>query len=118
MNRRTITILGLLQTGALVFGMLVTAFFRRIGYGFGVDPAVGNSPLPPAYIIAGQFTHYGALLALLIIGWVVWASRCSSAASRSRVSAGLVFFSGVILLLAFTLAGIVCSLAGTTPMAR
>jgi uncharacterized membrane protein YgdD (TMEM256/DUF423 family) len=83
-----------------------------------VGSAFGNAPLPSAYIIAGQFTHYGALLALLIIGWVVWASRSSSPAARSRVPAGLVFFSGVILLLAFTLAGIVCSLAGTTPMVR
>jgi hypothetical protein len=115
MNRRTITILGLLQTGALVFGIFFTALFRRIGSGFAVTPGPGV-PQPAVLIMAGQFTHYGALLALLIIGWVVWASRSSSLGFRSRVPASLVFISGILLLFALAVLGIFFSLAGTTPM--
>jgi uncharacterized membrane protein len=115
MNGRTITILGLLQTGALIFGMIFTALSRKVGADpvFGAGPGV---PVPDAYVWAGYFTHYGTFLIVLVFGWIVWAHRSSLGVSRAPSL--LVFFSGIILLIALGLIGAFFSIAGATPLER
>ncbi|MDQ3622001.1 MAG: hypothetical protein M3463_05870 [Verrucomicrobiota bacterium] len=115
MTTRSITILGLLQTTALVFGIFFTAVFRKIGLApwSGQEP---DLPLPSGFIIATQFSRYGILLALFILAWVFWASRVASGASHAQYPAPVLLASGIVLFFAIVAVGVFCSIGATTPI--
>ena len=112
MTARSITILGLLQTAALVFGILFTAVFRKIGLGpwSGLEP---NFKLPLEFVVATRFSRYGILLALLIVAWVFWAARSDARISHPPLSASLLLISGLLLLLVIVVIGVLCSIWAT-----
>ena len=91
----SITILGLLQSLALISGIFFTAVCLK--FSAPITSQVAPQSLPSAFKMATWFAHYGISLGLFILFWVVWAVRVQSGKSEQLNPSVFPFFSGILL---------------------
>jgi hypothetical protein len=108
--RRTgsITILGLLQSLALILGIFLTAVCLK--FSAPIAAQVAPQSLPTAFKMATWFAHYGISLGLFILIWVVCAVRVQSGKSEQLNPSIFPFVSGILVFSVIAGIGVYCSL--------
>lgn len=111
MRSRGITLLAILQMAALVFGILFTVVFRKIGLQ-GWPQHLPDAPLLSTFLFTAHYIRYGFWLGtLLVVAWVLWASH-----AQWRSPASAVLASGAALFAAFVLLAFQCCIWASKPV--
>jgi len=112
MTTRHITILGLIQTLALGFGILFVRVFCKIGSS-GLE--MNRYSMPQSYLTAVHFRDYGIWWGVLIAAWVIWAVRAEAGHSFKHLPNRFVFISGLALAIIFALFSAYCYRGALSP---
>jgi hypothetical protein len=114
MKNKYIAVLGLLQFFAISYSILfVYVIHRAVDRGYGVDRGF---PMPAVFNQAGAFGKYGYLLYSTVLIWVFCAAILESGQTRFQPRTTVLISSGILILLAFVLLGVMFTLFAWTPM--
>lgn len=114
MTTRAISILSVLQVGALIFGILITAIFCTISGKF-LERLGSDLPAPMGYLQACTFRDHGIWFSLLIFAWAVTAAILSSRKDLSALTGRIVMSCGTVLLFLLGLTGLWYSWMAMSP---
>jgi hypothetical protein len=90
------------------FGIFFTAVFLK--YSAPLASTLPTSALPFNYVVATRFATYGFLFTLLILAWVIWASRVKSDETQVAYPVSLPFVTGILLFILIVTIGVLCSI--------